>query len=123
MEAAKRARRRVCSGLSGAASGGGEVLDGVVWSSMSRRGLFAAGAEAVDFPGDAFAAAECFEAFDLIFGKYGIDAFFDVGEFTALSEGYEGDSATLLIGGEATSASDAVNIVIAVLGNVIVNNV
>jgi hypothetical protein len=79
--------------------------------------------KAVDFSAGAFAAAECFEAFDLIFGKDSIDAFFDVGEFTALSECYEGDRSSLLVGGESTSPSDSVDVVIAVLGNVIVDNV
>lgn len=108
---------------------GGDIVRGrrAGWSVMVEHEwagvLFAAGAEAVDFSAGAFAAAECFEAFDLIFGKDGIDAFFDVGEFTALSECNEGDGSSLLVGGESTSPSDSVDVVIAVLGNVIVDNV
>lgn len=85
--------------------------------------LFGAVAEAGDFSAGAFAATEGIEAFDLVFGKHGIDAFFDIGEFATLSECYEGDGASLLVGGESAGASDAMDVVIAVFGNVVIDDV
>lgn len=86
-------------------------------------GLFGVVAEAGNFAAGAFAAAEGIEAFDVVFGEHGIDAFFDVCEFAALCECDEGDSAALLVGGESAGASDAVHVVVAVFGDVVVDDV
>ncbi len=85
--------------------------------------LFSAVAEAGDFSAGAFAATEGIEAFDLVFGKHGIDTFFDIGEFATLSECYEGDGASLLVGRESAGASDSMDVVVAVFGDVVIDDV
>ena len=59
----------------------------------------------------------------MVFGEDGIDAFFDVCEFAALSESDEGYGASVLVGGEASGSADAVNVVVAVFGYVVVDDV
>ncbi|MEY3458338.1 MAG: hypothetical protein RL215_1495 [Planctomycetota bacterium] len=84
---------------------------------------FGSSAVAGDFAGGSFFSTEGFEAFDLVFGEDGVDAFFNICEFAALCESDKGDSAALLIGGESSGASDAVDVVVAEFGDIVVDDV
>jgi hypothetical protein len=91
--------------------------------AIGRQQSFGPGAVAGNLSCGAFFFAEGFEAFDVVFGEHRVDTFFDVCEFASLCESDEGDSASVLIGGESTGSPDTVNVIIAVFGDVVIDDV